>query len=246
MPLWSFRASGEAVNSLVHALAVPMRAEGGCFGTITLYGEPPVAFSEDHLKILQMVATWAAPAISEVQRRPHPSSGESLVDPVTAAHHARCLAFLGAELITSCLQSSSHLSLVYLDLQNLREIVELHGPHTGDSILRNAAATVRGEIRETDILVRFGMHGFVALLAGVSHDQASGRAQRLGQMISSIRIPNLPGIVCRIGVASFPEGGVTVFALLESALQALERPCQAQEGHAGREEREVLRFPASG
>jgi diguanylate cyclase (GGDEF)-like protein/putative nucleotidyltransferase with HDIG domain len=235
---------GEAVSSLTHVLAVPMRAEGGCFGTITIYGEPPVAFNADHLKILQTVSTWAAPAISEARRKPLSSSDESLFDPITAANHARCLAFLGAELIASCLQSSSHLSLVYLDLQNLHEIVELHGPHKGDSILRNAAETVRGEIREKDILVRFGMQGFVALLEGVRQDQALGRAQRLGQKISSMRISNLPRIVCRFGAASFPEDGATVFALLECALQALERQPQAQEGNADRKERKVLEFPA--
>lgn len=241
-----FQSLGEAVSSLTHVLAVPMRTEGGCFGTIAIYREPPVGFSEDHLKILQMVATRAAPAISEARHRPPSSSDESLVDPVTAAHHARCLAFFGAELIASCLRSSSHLSLVYLDLQNFHEIVELHGPHIGDSILRNAAETVRGEIREKDILFRFGMQGFVALLVGVRQDQASGRAQRLSQKISSIRISNLPGIVCRSGAASFPEDGATVFALLDSVLRALERESQAQEGNAGREVRKVLEFPASG
>jgi GGDEF domain-containing protein len=90
------------------------------------------------------------------------------------------------------------------------------------------------------------MQGFVALLEGVRQDQALGSAQRLGQKISSIRISNLPRIVCRFGAASFPEEGATVFALLECALQALERQPQAQEGNADRKERKVLEFPASG
>jgi len=196
------------------------------------------------MKILQMVANQAAPVISEARLRQPVAAGDYVLDPVTGTHRARYLSLIGTELIAACPASSACLSLIRLDLPSMPDIVELCGAHAGEATLRRAAEMLRGEIREKDTLVRFGAQGFVVLLAGVRQDQAWRRAQRFAELVAGAGKKGLPDIVCRVGVASYPDNGSTIAALLDHAQPPREIP-QAAEAATAPEEPRVLAFPAT-
>ena len=228
-------------SSLTIALVVPMNMDGQCLGTISLYAEAPTQYTDDSLRILQMVANQLVPVLAEVWPITASSSSQDLVDPITEAHRARHLAFAGAELITSC-SSSSSLSLIYIELRKLPEIIELHGPQLGDSVLRRVAKAIRAEIREGDILARFGQQDFVAILTGIGKDHALSRTEQIRKQISDIRVGNMQAIVCRTGTASYPEDGTAIYDLLDAARRALESFSQRQEGLNMSIKRKILNF----
>jgi len=241
-----FQGLHDDVSSLIHAMVVPVRTGGKCLGTISLYGEAPVGFNDDHMKTLQIVANQAAPALAETCRRQSSASGEHLADPVTGLHRAGYLSLVGEELIAACAATSSPFSLIHIDLENLREIIDLHNAFVGDSILRRVGEILRAEIREKDILVRFGQRGFIALLVQARRDQALRRAESLRDRISAIRLFSFPEIVSKIGVASYPEDGTTIFALLDRIRQSQESRQGSHEEAVIQKERKVLEFPALG
>ena len=95
----------------------------------------------------------------------------------------------------------------------------------GDAAIKKIADDIKLELRETDIVVRFGHQGFVAFLPGVRDEQALHCAQRLRQQIqghaSTIGGQNY-SIDCQIGMASYPRDGINIFALLRSAQKSVE------------------------
>ena len=89
-----------------------------------------------------------------------------------------------------------------------------------------------------------GQNGFVVLLEGVTWGQVSRRTQQIRQRISDIRVSHIACIACRIGAASYPENGTTIFTLLDNAYRALESHPQTQEAGIEPEEGKILEFPA--
>jgi putative methionine-R-sulfoxide reductase with GAF domain len=86
-----FQSSPCDVSSPTHSLVVPMNMDGTCLGSISLYAEAPVSYTDDNLRILQMVANQAVPVLAEARRRTALPSDQDLIDSVTGAHRARYL-----------------------------------------------------------------------------------------------------------------------------------------------------------
>jgi GGDEF domain-containing protein len=111
--------------------------------------------------------------------------------------------------------------------------------------LRRVAEILRAEIRERDILVRFGQQGFVAVLEGVKRDLVSCRARVIAQQISNAQPGGVHGL-WRVGTASYPEDGATIFAILDNAHRALQPLPRLLEARLEPDQSKVLEFPASG
>jgi diguanylate cyclase (GGDEF)-like protein len=66
-------------------------------------------------------------------------------------------------------------SVVLIDVDNLKRINERHGQGAGDEALRLVADVLMGSIRPGDLVVRWGGDEFVALLRGADHEAAKRR-----------------------------------------------------------------------
>jgi diguanylate cyclase (GGDEF)-like protein len=149
-------------------------------------------------------------------------------------------------MVAAADSNKSPFSLVYIDLKNFSQLENLYGVTTCDSMLRRTVETLRTEMRETDVLVRFGRQGFVALLAGVNQDQASRYAQRLEHQIRTTAAGTMAGhniyFICQTGVACYPNDGLTVFPLLDSAQHVIAERASGDPG-TGEAEKNVVEFP---
>jgi diguanylate cyclase (GGDEF)-like protein len=66
-------------------------------------------------------------------------------------------------------------SVVLIDVDNLKRINDRHGHDAGDEALRLVAGVLKGSIRPGDLVVRWGGDEFVAVLRGAGHDAAKRR-----------------------------------------------------------------------
>lgn len=69
------------------------------------------------------------------------------------------------------------LSLICLDMDNLKEINDHYGHGIGDDALRRVAAAMKGRARESDILARIGGDEFAMALPGSDIDGAESAAK---------------------------------------------------------------------
>ena len=65
-----------------------------------------------------------------------------------------------------------HLSLIIMDIDRFKRVNDNYGHRTGDRLLRFLADVIQGQIRETDMLVRFGGEEFVILASNTSQENA--------------------------------------------------------------------------
>jgi diguanylate cyclase (GGDEF)-like protein len=131
-------------------------------------------------------------------------------------------------------------AVLVIDLDHFKRINDRHGHIAGDTVLAAVAAGLRAEVREQDLVGRFGGEEFVALLAGVDvadPDHSGGAdganvlaiAERMRAGIAALRVeiptPDGPltvtGLTASIGAAVHPRHGEDVGALLHAADAAL-------------------------
>ena len=147
------------------------------------------------------------------------SVSQDHIDPTTGIHRISYLTAIGPQFISSAGSSRSQISLIYIEIRNLAQIIRVFGSNLGNLILKSVADRIKPELRETDILVRYGQQGFVAFFPGVRADQALRCAERLKQQIRNQALTPGEGftIDCQAGISYYPKDGSTVFALLQSA-----------------------------
>ncbi|HEX8054262.1 MAG TPA: sensor domain-containing diguanylate cyclase [Thermoleophilaceae bacterium] len=105
-------------------------------------------------------------------------------DPLTGLANRRAWDDQFAVELRRAARSGEPLSLVMIDLDNLKTVNDQQGHQAGDRLLRGSAAAWRECIRETDFIARIGGDEFAILLP----DCAPEEAQRvLGRMAEGMR-----------------------------------------------------------
>lgn len=91
-------------------------------------------------------------------------------------------ALFNDELRKATAAGTPELSLLLLDLDDFKEINDVHGHQCGDGMLIELARRIRGVVRREDIVARIGGDEFVVLLPGGSDAEAvAGRLVDLAQ-----------------------------------------------------------------
>jgi diguanylate cyclase (GGDEF)-like protein len=123
-------------------------------------------------------------------------------------------------------RDGSRLALLMIDLDSFKPINDRHGHQAGDLVLRHAAERMAHQLRDCEMLARYGGDEFVALIDENGDPSAAWRvAERLIESVSRpIELPTLTvQIGASIGIARFPEDAVDADELLRRADLALYR-----------------------
>jgi diguanylate cyclase (GGDEF)-like protein len=110
-------------------------------------------------------------------------------------------------------RSREALSVALLDLDNFKAFNDAHGHQAGDRLLLEAAAAWYGQLRDVDILCRWGGDEFAVLLPACPRAQAD-------EVIARLRAATPSQQCCAAGVASW-DGSETSEDLLGRADNAL-------------------------
>ena len=80
----------------------------------------------------------------------------ALRDPLTGFHNRRSLAENGADLLSKAIRRQKSLAMLVLDLDNFKNVNDVHGHAIGDSLLKAVAAEVAGLMPPNSIAARLG------------------------------------------------------------------------------------------
>jgi diguanylate cyclase len=83
------------------------------------------------------------------------------------------------------LRSGQRFSVLYLDIDHFKRLNDTHGHAAGDTVLKHFAQVVAGQIRELDVLGRFGGEEFVVLLPETPLEPAKSIAGRIRAIIEA-------------------------------------------------------------
>jgi diguanylate cyclase (GGDEF)-like protein len=121
-------------------------------------------------------------------------------------------------------EQDSMTGLLFMDLNEFKQINDTYGHGAGDKLLIAVAQRVQNTLRETDLVARLGGDEFVAVLEDVrSPEEITRLAHKLSHAIEQplyVRQQVL-NFSCSIGVAIFPLDGRQLHELEEKADKAM-------------------------
>ncbi|MEW5981159.1 MAG: diguanylate cyclase [Acidobacteriota bacterium] len=138
-------------------------------------------------------------------------------------------------------------SLGMIDIDHFKAYNDRFGHAAGDTVLRTVAQTLRGSLRPSDLVFRYGGEEFVCLFPETDREGALAAATRLLQAVTDVAIAH-PGnqsfgiVTVSIGIATqAPANGGGPLDLLQAADVAL-----FEAKHSGRNRVAVYRAVADG
>jgi two-component system, cell cycle response regulator len=236
--------------------STPEDTEPPVRGVLALYNRLGTdEFDDTDLVRLSTFAGQAAVAVDNV-RHHEQARRLSHTDPLTGLANYRTLGDTLRRELERASRFGHRLCVLALDLDRFKRVNDSYGHAAGDAVLAEFARRVRSEIREVDLAFRQGGEEFVILLPETDADGGAALAQRLGEAVRNppmqitarrLRTGNGPVRALRIpvsvsiGIAVFPDHGVTPAAVLGAADDALYAAKAA-----GRDAYRIAQPPAGG
>lgn len=79
------------------------------------------------------------------------------------------------------------LSLLMLDIDHFKRINDSYGHSTGDEVLKAVAATLKGQLRNVDMVFRYGGEEFLILLSSTGREAAAMVGERLRHAVLELQ-----------------------------------------------------------
>ncbi|WP_150244762.1 sensor domain-containing diguanylate cyclase [Nocardiopsis quinghaiensis] len=122
--------------------------------------------------------------------------------------------------------SRGRAAVLIIDIDHFKRVNDSHGHLFGDQVLLGVATTIAQQLRQSDLLGRFGGEEFVVLLPGSDTAEAWRAAERLRSQVGcmEIAVDDVPvSITISIGAAVIGDHGNDLVELLTAADLALYR-----------------------
>jgi len=109
------------------------------------------------------------------------------------------------------LREGSQISLLLLDIDRFKEFNDQYGHQVGDDCLRTVAAAVRGAVRATDVVARYGGEEIAAILFSADTFGAVEAAESVRAAVAGLRITH-EGNPQGAGLVTVSVGAATALA----------------------------------
>ena len=113
---------------------------------------------------------------------------EARTDALTGLYNRRYFYELAEREFALSKRLAGPLALLQLDIDHFKMVNDTYGHDAGDAVLRALSNACRHELREIDIIVRFGGEEFVVLLPGADRNRAMEVAERLRVILSKTTV----------------------------------------------------------
>ena len=142
-------------------------------------------------------------------------------DELTGSHNRRHLIRLIENEKERTARVGNLFCLCLLDIDHFKRINDTYGHQAGDTVLREFAATVQRQIRDSDSFGRYGGEEFLLMLPETSIDEALALAERVRANIARLGFSELPELAVTVSI------GVAEFRIDESIAQTVARADEA-------------------
>jgi diguanylate cyclase (GGDEF)-like protein/PAS domain S-box-containing protein len=218
------------------AICLPLAAHANTFGLLYLehHLEERNASAEQRYRRAVAWAEGIGLALANLQLR-ETLRQQSIRDPLTGLFNRRHMNDVIEREFARAARAGAMVALAVIDVDHFKRINDSYGHDTGDVVLKAVASTIAGQVRECDIVCRFGGEEFVAILTNLTPEAARLRAEQIRLAIGKLDCRHGEHIVgtvtASLGLALYPAHGSDEAALVHAADAALY---QAKQGGRNR------------
>jgi diguanylate cyclase (GGDEF)-like protein len=189
----------------------PLRfTDGSRVGTLCIMDTKARNLSNDNIETLKDLASTAEIELAAVKL--------ATIDELTKIHNRRGFMMLSQHSLNLCMRQKIPATLVYIDINNFKQINDTFGHAEGDQVLRTFASLISTASRESDIFARMGGDEFVILFTNTTANATKNNIIRLQLSLDKQNANNKYDITFSYGIVVFdPEKHKTTKALLEDS-----------------------------
>ncbi len=244
------KKTGHTVNSLSYPhickqflsqdgnehFCLPMSIGGGTVGVTQFVVQRPTgpaAREELERKVFkaEQYIKEALPVI-ETKRLMNTLRESALTDALTGLHNRRFLQECAEGICAGALRRGKLVGLLMCDLDYFKQINDSYGHNCGDGLLKLTAQTLKGSVRSSDLVIRFGGEEFLVVLIDVQQDQALEVAEKIRENVAAQKFRLDDGATLQktisIGVSEYPRDSEGFWQAIKYADVALY--CSKERG----------------
>lgn len=129
---------------------------------------------------------------------------------------------------TRAVRSGEPITVAFLDLDNFKQVNDIHGHVAGDAVLRAFAECIAESVRPYDIVGRVGGDEFTLVLPNTDQFAAAGVVERIRHRV--IARSDVPAITTTMGLVTFTFPPATVQDMIRAADELMY---EAKRHHSG-------------
>lgn len=137
-------------------------------------------------------------------------------DALTGLLNRRAFLEAGAAELERSKRYSHQLSVVFMDLDNFKQLNDTRGHDAGDLALTTAATALRDTLRSTDLVARLGGDEFAILLPEIGFEEAEEAGQKIFEAVNKALVDAAP-VTASIGLAWYEAPDRSFFEVLKEA-----------------------------
>ncbi|UFS70056.1 sensor domain-containing diguanylate cyclase [Geomonas sp. RF6] len=210
-------------------LCIPLKLKDKIIGVLNLSDKKNLSpFTESDLQLLTSFAGLASLIIERYLLMEESCRFEqlSVTDPLTGLYNRRFLQSRLEEELNRSLRQNLNLTVVFIDLDFFKAYNDICGHLEGDQALVKTAGIIKRTLRDMDIVARFGGEEFCAVLPATSKMESIVVAERIRAEVEREKFHGeelmpLGTVTASLGIATFPEDGRSIEALLHASDVAL-------------------------
>jgi diguanylate cyclase (GGDEF)-like protein/PAS domain S-box-containing protein len=208
----------------IESLCIPMMAQGEALGVLYLSSNQPEKFTDTKQQFAVTTAEHIALGLANLQLH-EALQQQSIRDPLTGLFNRRYLEESLEREISRADRKQQSVGIIMLDLDNFKRFNETYGQDAGDNVLQELAKFLEKNIRGGDIACRYGGEEIILILPEASLEATKKRAEQIREDVKHLcwhnRYHSLGMLAISLGVAVFPEDGLTGEAVIAAANTAL-------------------------
>ncbi len=208
----------------LNSYCIPMLAQGEILGLFYLYSLTTVSLTPPKQNLAQAIAEQLSAVIANLMLR-EKLHNQSIRDPLTSLFNRRYLEEFLTQEIGHATRQQYPISAIMLDVDHFKNFNDTLGHDAGDLVLKEIASLLQNRIRVSDMACRYGGEEMTLILPEVPLTLAAQKAEEIRTAIADLnltyqKMPLTP-ITASLGVAGFPDHGITGRELLQNADLAL-------------------------
>jgi diguanylate cyclase (GGDEF)-like protein len=186
-------------------ICIPLIARGHVKGALNVYRDgEDVAFGETEFELAKRFGDAAALALDNAEIRAR-LEHQARTDSLTGLFNHSVFYEQLLHVLQEASRTHSPVAVLMLDIDDFKQVNDVHGHAVGDELLRFLAEALRATVRPEDVVCRLGGEEFAVVMVGCAGDDAIRVAERISHRLGDTEFPGIGRLRVSVGLALGPE-----------------------------------------